>query len=1024
MPDLYDKAVNLFTQKDFYSAENILTDLIQNNQQDFDILNFLGVIKLNLKDYNSAVYYFLQVISSYEQYPEAYYNLGYSYQMLKQFDDAVFYYQKMLEINFNHFDTKNNLALVYFEQKQFDKAEELLKELASANPDNAKAQNNLGNFFFKSRNFDEAVKYYRAAVEIDRYPDYQYNLALCYLKMDYYESAFQSFNKVIQAKPNHLFSIIHIGIIATKLKSFEKAEKIFNDLLPANNEEPEVFFNLGFCYEEQGKYNLALNCYEEYLALEPNSIPGTIRSAYVLSKLGKVNEARELYDKHLQDDAEKELTFIDMGYTKLKSGNVHDALSFFEDALKVKPDSVELHYGKAHCQLLLSDFKNGWEEYEWRIKKPEFPVRNLKKPRLTNQNINGKKILVYMEQGLGDTIQFIRYLPMLKEKGAYVIFECSEYLLKILKDFPGYDKRIDVVNVSEGDLDYDYHIPILSLPFYFRTELETIPGGVPYLQVDESKKEKWEEIIPPNNKFKVGIVWAGNTKHRADRERSCPLEKFKPVIDRNDIEIYSLQHGSASVQLTEEYKKVHDIRDYNFDLTDAAAAILNLDLLITVDTSLAHLAGALGKSVWLLIALSPDWRWMLDRDNTPWYPAMKLYRQTRPYDWVSVFERVNEDLSLLIDSKKNKDLAEKYLAPQKSKVEKDEPLFLAMTKGENFGWAVCSNYLKKELSKKNNVIDINDDAGLLSQKIVKGKVVHAIKGLNFDKLIDISGSENFGYTFFENELTKTSLENSKQYDRIFAGSTWGLEKLIEKGIKNSDLLIQGIDPEIFHPVEDKLNPDLFVIFSGGKFELRKGQDLVLRAIKILQQKYNDVVLINAWYNSWPTTMESMKKSCHIKYVYHGKNWTEIMRSIYLVNGLNIDRIITLPLAQNSEMAGIYSQTNIGLFPNRCEAGTNLVLMEYMACGKPVVASFNTGHKDILTPENSIMLNEMNDFKLYDADKNLTADWKEPVFDELIAKLEYAYFNRDEIKTIGKTAAQDMKNYTWTNTAENLLTLIK
>ena len=1014
MTDLYDEAVRLFNQKNFNSAENILDNLLKENQQDYDVLFFLGVIKLKNEEYSSAIFFFMQVINIYEQHPEAYYNLGVCYQKLNQLKESAANYQKALELNPGHFDAKNNLGLVFFEQNEFEKAENLLKELISDNPENANANNNLGNFYFKIKNFEKAADYYRKAVEYADNTDFLYNLALCYLRMDYYESAFQAYNQVLKKNPDHLNSMIGLGIIATKVKSFEKAEKIFYDLLQLYNNEPEILFNLGFCYEEQEKYQLALDYYQKYLELFPGSMPGEIRSAYVLSKLGKIEEARELYDKHLSGNDKKELAFIEMGYMKLRSGYPNDALNFFSDALNVKPDSIDLHYGKAHCQLLLGDFKNGWEEYEWRIKRPDFPQRTLKKLSLSDQDIYGKKVLVYSEQGLGDAIQFIRYLPLLKSKGAYVIFECSDYLYNILKDYPGYDQRIDNVNVLEDDLDYDYFIPLLSLPFYFKTEINTIPGGIPYLKVDEEMNEKWQKLIPPSNLLKVGIIWAGNPKHTADRERSLPIDKFKPIIDRDDIEIYSLQHGLPSLQLTEEYGKVHDIRQYNNGLPDAAAIIANLDLIITIDTSIAHLAGALGKKVWLLITLSPDWRWMLDRDDTPWYPSMKLYRQTRPYDWVSVIQMVNEDLTSLINSDAISEIIPK----------KEEPLYLALTKGVNFGWGICSNYLKKELSNiSDNLIDLNEDESLISQGIIKGKVVHAIKGLSLESLMNVRGSENFGYTFFEYELTEESLKNSKIYDKIFAGSTWCLEKLLEKGINHSDCLIQGVDRDIFHPMEENLNRDLFVIFSGGKFELRKGQDLVLRAVKTLQQKYNDVVLLNAWHNSYTSTMEAMNISKHIKYIYQGKNWTEIMRGLYLVNGLDINRIITLPLVNNIEMAKIYSQTNVGLFPNRCEAGTNLVLMEYMACGKPAIASYNTGHKDILTSENSIMLNEMHDFKLYNNEKELIADWKEPDFDEIIADLEYAYFNRDEIKKIGSNAAKDMKNFTWAKTAKNLLNLI-
>ncbi len=847
--------------------------------------------------------------------------------------------------------------------------------------------------------------------------------------MEYFSSAFQCFEKVLQSKPNHLFSLINLGIIATRLKSFEKAEKIFNDLLKSHGDEPEVIFNLGFCFEEQEKYGMALDCYKKYLDIvldsTPEATPAIIRSAYILSKLGQVEKARGLYGKYLHNDDLKELAFIELGNSKLRSGYAEDALVFFDNAIKIRPDAVELHYAKAHCQLLLGDFKNGWEEYEWRIKKSEFPSRNLKKPRLIDQDIKGKKILVYTEQGLGDTIQFVRYLSMLREKGAYVIFECGEYLFKLLKDFPGFDRRIDITGVSEDELDYDYQIPILSLPYYFKSDIESIPCKIPYIQVDKSKKEKWKKVIVLSEKLKIGIAWAGSPKHGGDRQRSCPLEKFQPVIERDDVEVYSMQLGAGLYQLDEQ-KKIIDLKEYNTDLTEAAAAIANLDLIISVDTSIVHLAGALGKAVWVLLPMFPDWRWMLGRDDTPWYPTMKLYRQTRPYDYDGVFELINNDLDLLVLSKKNGSIGESSFIPKMNEVKTyqiDEPLYLAMSKGDNFGWGVCSKYIKKELSKKIDVIDLYDGEKS-SIKNIQGNVLHAIAGLDFNKIFDVKGKKNFGYTFFENELTNTSIVNSKQYDLIFAGSSWCYEKMYDKGIKNCDVLLQGIDPEVFYPSESKMNPDLFVIFSGGKFELRKGQDLVLRAVKVLQQRFNDVVLINAWYNGWPNTMSSMHSSPHIKYVYQGKDWAQVMNSIYLLNGLDVNRIITLPLVQNEEMRGIYSQTNVGLFPNRCEGGTNLVLMEYMACGKPAIASFNTGHRDILNPGNSILLNDMKEFKLFDSDKKLIADWEEPDFDEIISKLEYAYFNRDEIKTTGKRAAQDMKSYTWEKTAENLLKKIK
>ena len=245
----------------------------------------------------------------------------------------------------------------------------------------------------------------------------------------------------------------------------------------------------------------------------------------------------------------------------------------------------------------------------------------------------------------------------------------------------------------------------------------------------------------------------------------------------------------------------------------------------------------------------------------------------------------------------------------------------------------------------------------------------------------------------------------------------------EKGIYNTGVLLQGVDPERFYPGEKLRNHELFVIFSGGKFELRKGQDMVLKAFQILHKKYPDIILINAWYNIWENTMDTMKISPYINYRMEGKTWKNKMISLLKANDIDGDRVFTLPIVPNKKLREVYLSTDIGLFPNRCEGGTNLVLMEYMACGKPVVASYNSGHKDILTDDNSLKLNEMKEFKISDDNGSLLAKWEEPSLDEIIARIEWAYLNRDSLKNIGDKAAEDMKKFTWKNTADNLIKLV-
>ncbi len=344
-----------------------------------------------------------------------------------------------------------------------------------------------------------------------------------------------------------------------------------------------------------------------------------------------------------------------------------------------------------------------------------------------------------------------------------------------------------------------------------------------------------------------------------------------------------------------------------------------------------------------------------------------------------------------------------------------EHIYLVLTAGENFGWGVCSKYLKKELRKWMKLTPVDKVAQIANQTF-DGKSLHALTGIDFESIQpNFRSQENFGYTFFENELTNTSANNAKKYKTIFAGSTWCKDKMEENEILNSKVLLQGIDPKRFSFREKTKNDDSFVIFSGGKFEIRKGQDLVLKAFKILCEKYKDMFLINCWYNFWPQTMLNMKESKHIESNFIDGSWQNVMNNLYSINNIDNSKIITLDVVQNENLSEIYSKTDIGLFPNRCEGGTNLVLMEYMATGRPVVVSNSSGHKDVVSDKNSLLLNDLTPFSL----KNEKVDWEEPNLDEIISQIEFAYHNRDNINELGKQAADDMSNLTWAKTAETL-----
>lgn len=803
-----------------------------------------------------------------------------------------------------------------------------------------------------------------------------------------------------------LFSLL--GIVRKELGKFSEAEHSYLTAIQVDPNFYEAYYNLGVLYHKNKQVEQAIPFFKKAVELNKALYLAYYNLGNAHREMEKFSEAEKYYLQSLQIKNDFADAYYNLGVIKEQQFDHENAMQYYNAALLHDKNHVSARWNRSVILLLLQNYKEGFREYEWRKKRNEYPQRNFSKPELTNQTVNGKIIFVYDDQGLGDTIQFSRYLIKLKELDAVVVFECDKKLSGLFSNFKAIDQLVDRSNSQEPGVTYDYHISLLSLPLYFKTSYQTIPAGISYITADTELTNKWGEVIGDSKKVKVGLVWAGNPNHSHDKHRSINFSEFASLLTFEDVDFYSLQKFNDDNLRSQQINFI-GITKLEIDTFDDTAAIIeNLDLVISVDTSVAHLAGAMGKPVWNLIYYYSDWRWSLESLTTPWYPSMKLFRQPNPLDWKSVLEEVEKELKIFVRLKTS---------------EEKKTLYTGLAKGNNFGWGVCSNYLKRELSKKINLMSIDEDENLQNSTTIDGTVLHALIDIDMNSLYKVRGSKNVGYAFFEYELTPLSLQNLKKYDLILVGSTWNKNKLEQAGIKNVEVLIQGIDPEIFYPSESETDKKFFKIFSGGKFELRKGQDLVLKAVKILQQKYSDIVLVNAWYNFWPATMSLMSKSGHIKYELIGNNWEEYMLNLYKMNAIDASRILTLPLVANNKSREIYMYTDIGLFPNRAEGGTNLVLMEYMACGKPVIASSSTGHKDILIDQNSLQLKKMKEFKVFNEKKEIIADWEEADIDEIISQIEYAYFNRDEIKKIGANAAAHLKQFTWGSTADNLLKLI-
>ena len=339
------------------------------------------------------------------------------------------------------------------------------------------------------------------------------------------------------------------------------------------------------------------------------------------------------------DDAE---ALSELGGQLKAIGKIDASIAAYEKAVRANPNHAKSHIDLGGMRLLAGRFADGWPEYEWRWRRPELPPLppDFWALQWMGEDLGGQTLLLIGEQGLGDSIQFCRYIPLAAER-ANLIFAVQPQLIRLMAPFAGTAK---LVALGQAIPPFQRICPLMSLPRVLGTELSNIPASVPYLRPERSALDGWGVRLPRHDGFSVGLVWAGNPEHHDDQNRSIPFLAFAPLFDSPGVRWFSLQLGPKRISLQDQTFGVADLTPHLVDFAETAAAICHLDLVITVDTAVAHLAGALGRPTWLLLPFSPDWRWLLDRADSPWYPTMRLFRQPDPGNWPSVIAMVREQL--------------------------------------------------------------------------------------------------------------------------------------------------------------------------------------------------------------------------------------------------------------------------------------------------------------------------------------------------------------------------------------------
>ena len=570
---------------DLKEVKQLYEQLLKSDPGNHDMLHSLGVIAYQEGKYNEAVELISKAIQKDDCVAKYHNTLGIILEALGRFQEAIHAYQKAVTIRADYAEAYHNMAIALQSMGRYEAAVEMCTEAILHDPNLARAYNTKAFSLEKQKLYSDAIENYRQALQLD---------------------------------PNLVEAYNHLGMLLNAQGETDEAIKIFRCALQYDPYYAEVYNNLGIALKEQEQFSEAMANFVEAIQLDPQ-----FAEAYY-------NLANSLRDE----------------------GRCVEAINNYNKAIDLNPDYAQAHWNLSLTNLLSGNYLEGWKGYRWR--------RNADLKILTDYHRNGKSrwdgssfenrtLLIHYEQGLGDNIQFVRYLPMVKARGGTVVYETLKPLIGLLQGFPGVDEIMEYRKDEQLSLHYDVYSSLMDMPNIFGTTVETIPAGVPYIHADSSKVEHWRKKLSGDD-LKVGIVWAGSPEHGNDRYRSCSLKCFAPLSEIDGVQLYGLQKGRAAGQMDEyaETIKVTNIsKDFN-DLTDTAAAIENLNLVISVDTCVLHLSGAMEKATWALLPYAPEWRWMLYRKDSPWYPTMRLFRQVNWNDWDTVFQCVAEELEIMV----------------------------------------------------------------------------------------------------------------------------------------------------------------------------------------------------------------------------------------------------------------------------------------------------------------------------------------------------------------------------------------
>jgi tetratricopeptide (TPR) repeat protein len=535
-------------------------------------------------------------------------------------------------------------AVTLQHQGRLREAEKIYTRVLKAVPDQFDALNLLGTVKAQRGQAGEAYRLITAALKVNpRAADAWVNLGIVLHALKRDQEALESFDKALALKPGDADALLQRGNALLALGRAQDALAAFDEVLALMPRHAQARLNRGLALAALGRHQEAVADFEAALAISPANPSAHYNDGISLFALGRYAEAVAAYDRALSIAPDHVKAWNNRGLALQALNRFDEALMSYRKALELQKDYADAHFNQGLALLTVGDFRRGFAEYEWRWRRTAMPAHGRGRPWLGEYPLGGRTILLHAEQGLGDTIQFVRYVPLLARTGAKIVLEVQPQLKALLGQTEGV---CAVVARGEPLPSFDVHCPLGSLPLALKTEPATIPAELPYLTADDAHIAKWRVRLEALGRPRVAVAWSGNAQHMNDRNRSIPLTDLVPLWSIGSVRFLAVQRDlrSGDAELLADEPRVTQIGTELDDFADTAAVLALVDLVITVDTSVAHLAGAMGRPVWILVPFSPDWRWTLSGDSSRWYATARLFRQPSLGDWGSVIDRLCSEL--------------------------------------------------------------------------------------------------------------------------------------------------------------------------------------------------------------------------------------------------------------------------------------------------------------------------------------------------------------------------------------------